>query len=144
MREHPRVGALSPRLIGVDGVPQQCLYPFPSLARLLRTAIGQQSPTPEEDVADGWLAGTALFLRREALGQIGGELDAGYFMYWEDADVCARLRQARVATGSLQRRPRPPPWGLQQRRSGLAGPGRLARLGFLWPAPLVCPAPTGP
>ncbi len=93
MREHPRVGALSPRLIGVDGVPQQCLYPFPSLARLLRTAIGQQSPTPEEDVADGWLAGTALFLRREALGQIGGELDAGYFMYWEDADVCARLRE---------------------------------------------------
>ena len=93
MREHPRVGALSPRLIGVDGVPQQCLYPFPSLARLLRTAIGQQTPTPEEDVADGWLAGTALFLRREALGQIGGQLDAGYFMYWEDADVCARLRE---------------------------------------------------
>jgi GT2 family glycosyltransferase len=94
MREHPRVGALSPRLIGADGKPQQCLYSFPSLRELLRIAFWLQDPPQEKDVTDGWLAGTALFLRREALAQIGGQLDAGYFMYWEDVDLSARLRQA--------------------------------------------------
>jgi GT2 family glycosyltransferase len=93
MRDHPRVGALSPRLIGADGRPQQCLYSFPSLRELLRVAFWLQDPPQEKDVTDGWLAGTALFVRREALEQIGGELDAGYFMYWEDADLSARLRQ---------------------------------------------------
>jgi GT2 family glycosyltransferase len=93
MRAHPRVGALSPRLVGVDGRPQQCLYPFPTLAGVLRVVFRQQGPPREADLADGWLAGTALFLRHEALRQVGGELDAGYFMYWEDADLSARLRK---------------------------------------------------
>jgi N-acetylglucosaminyl-diphospho-decaprenol L-rhamnosyltransferase len=93
MEEHPGVGALSPRLVGVDGRPQQCLYSFPTLAEVLRVVFRQQRPQREEDVTDGWLAGTALFIRREALRQVGGELDAGYFMYWEDADLSARLRK---------------------------------------------------
>jgi GT2 family glycosyltransferase len=93
MRAHPRVGALSPRLVGMDGEPQQCLYAFPTLAGMLRVALWRRAPQGEGDVADGWLAGTALFLRREALREVGGELDSGYFMYWEDADLSARLRE---------------------------------------------------
>jgi GT2 family glycosyltransferase len=93
MRAHPRVGALSPRLVGMDGVAQQCLYAFPTLAGLLGVALWRRNPRGGADVPDGWLAGTALFLRREALREVGGELDPGYFMYWEDADLSARLRE---------------------------------------------------
>ncbi len=92
LADHPRVGALSPRLIGGDDQPQQCLYAFPTLPGLLRIALWNP-PLSETEVADGWLAGAALFLRRQALEEIGGQLDAGYFMYWEDTDLSARLRQ---------------------------------------------------
>jgi GT2 family glycosyltransferase len=92
MRVRPGVGMLSPRLVGVDGKPQQCLFAFPTLGELLRVAF-RRKPREETAVIDGWLAGTALFLRREALQQIGGQLDARYFMYWEDADLSARMRE---------------------------------------------------
>lgn len=99
LKHHPRMGAVSPRLIGGDGRPQQCLYRFPSARDRLRQALRQPSPSlngseAEEASEAFWLAGTALLIRRQALKEIGGFLDDGYFMYWEDADVSARLRRA--------------------------------------------------
>jgi GT2 family glycosyltransferase len=40
-----------------------------------------------------YLTGASLLLRREALEDVG-LLDEGFFMYWEDADLCFRLRKA--------------------------------------------------
>ena len=96
--ENPNVGALSPGLIGVDGRPQRCLYRFPSAKGRLRSAL--RLPEPREEDGEGWLAGTALMVRREALESIGGRLDDHFFMYWEDADFSSRLREAgwRLAT----------------------------------------------
>lgn len=101
MDEHPDVGAISPRLIGVDGKPQQCMHRFPSLKKRLRRTFWMK-PKPEPDgqsasgrlAGPGWLAGTALMIRREALRQCGGGLDDHYFMYWEDADLSAKLLEA--------------------------------------------------
>ena len=93
LREHPEVGALSPRLVGVDGRPQRCLYRFPSLKAKLLEAVRVGAPR-EPPEGDGWLAGTALMIRREALEGLGGRLDDQFFMYWEDADLSMRLRKA--------------------------------------------------
>ena len=95
MDEHPRVGACSPRLIGMDGNPRQCRYRYPRLSTHVREALRMKpksvdSGGPEE----GWIAGTALMIRREALKQLGGGLDDTYWMYWEDADFSARLKEA--------------------------------------------------
>ncbi len=94
MAEHQDVGALSPRLIGIDGKPQQCLHRFPNFGQRLRRALWMQ-PKPEsgEQTGSTWLAGTALMIRREALKECGG-LDDTYFIYWEDADLSARLLEA--------------------------------------------------
>lgn len=92
MADHPKVGALSPRLIGGDGLPQQCLFSFPTLPGILRVALWHD-PLGETEVTDGWLSGAALMLRRQALEQINGQLDDGYFMYWEDTDLSARLKK---------------------------------------------------
>lgn len=39
-----------------------------------------------------YITGASMLLRGEALGR-EGLLDEGYFMYWEDADICFRLRR---------------------------------------------------
>jgi len=51
-----------------------------------------------------FITGASLFLRRRTLEELG-LLDEGFFMYWEDADYCFRLRRAgwRLAVASSSR-----------------------------------------
>lgn len=91
--EHPCVGAVSPLLIGVDDQPQSCVYTIPTFAIKFREAL-RHAPYPEPTEGNRWLAGTALMLRRAALDSVGGQLESSLFMYWEDADLSARLREA--------------------------------------------------
>ncbi len=48
-------------------------------------------PVPDQDL--DFITGASIFLRRSAL-LTPGLLDEGFFMYWEDADYCFRLRKA--------------------------------------------------
>jgi len=48
-----------------------------------------QRPVPDSKIK--FLTGACLLVRRQALDAIGS-LDDGFFMYWEDADYCFRLR----------------------------------------------------
>lgn len=89
MDANPAVGATSPRLLGADGKPQTCQYPWPSAGDLWRQAI-RLKPSRKK-TAGGWLAGTCLVLRREALERLGGRLDEHYWMYWEDADLSRQI-----------------------------------------------------
>ena len=91
LHAEPELGAVHPHLIGVDGVAQLCEYRSPTLTDALRIALRRQ---PREPARQTWLAGTALVIRRTALEAIGGRLDDGYFMYWEDADLSASLQAA--------------------------------------------------
>ncbi len=89
LESEPTLGAISPRLIGLDGRPQVNRHPLPSLGAIAR-AVLDRPPRPES-AGEVWLPGTALVLRRQALEAVGGRLDDAYFMYWEDADLSARL-----------------------------------------------------
>jgi len=93
MKEHPDVGAASPRLIGFDGRSQPCAHPFPSFRNRLFQTLWIPPPPAERNPEDlsGWLIGAALMLRREALQAAGDFLDTAYFMYWEDTDLCTRI-----------------------------------------------------
>lgn len=44
-----------------------------------------------------WVTGAFALIRREAFDALGG-FDAGFFLYWEDADFCRRARQAGWST----------------------------------------------
>ncbi|MDX1530320.1 MAG: glycosyltransferase family 2 protein [Rhodothermales bacterium] len=104
---HPGVGIAGPRLLNADGSWQPSCFPFPGSwgwfvendpvglvagrvpglrGRLHRYAM----PTRAHPVP--WVLGAALALRREAFEQAGG-FDEGFFMYYEEVDLCYRLHE---------------------------------------------------
>jgi len=72
---------------------------FPGSAVARRNVVTAIEARPSESSVEvDWVSGACMFVRRAAFDQVGG-FDARYFLYWEDADFCRRLR----AMGSLTR-----------------------------------------
>jgi len=100
MDEHPEAGAVGPRLIRPDGCPQPFAFgsdptPLYLLRRglsllLLRRPLHDWNTNLVQSV--DWVSGACLLLRRQALEQ-AGPLDEAIFMYFEDNDLCLRLRR---------------------------------------------------
>ncbi len=101
------VGVLGCKLLNPDGSLQLSCREFYTLesALLRRTPAGRFFPRHREltkhlmldfdhcesRVVD-WLLGTCLLTRRTALDDVGG-MDDGFFLYFEDVDLCYRMQR---------------------------------------------------
>lgn len=107
-----RLGAISPLLVNPDGTYQPQGGDYPTIWSLMNHILliddvpflGQFLPSTQKRVnyhpsttkinhllPIGWLAGTALLLKRELLDEIG-LLDEKIFMYAEDVELCMRAK----------------------------------------------------
>jgi N-acetylglucosaminyl-diphospho-decaprenol L-rhamnosyltransferase len=105
--EHPKAGAVGALVLNPDGSVQPTKRAFPSLWHAaLHGIVGIVWPdnpgTRAYTLADasfteprtvGWVAGTAVALRREAFEAVGG-FDEVFFFFVEDVDLCRRLWDA--------------------------------------------------
>jgi N-acetylglucosaminyl-diphospho-decaprenol L-rhamnosyltransferase len=107
--ENSRVGAVGPRIVDDEGNLQLSarkelsfvsgllgrtslltqLFPkSPLVKRLFPAAAELDGPT-----AVDWVSGACMIVRRQVLEEIG-PMDERFFMYFEDADLCRRAREA--------------------------------------------------
>jgi GT2 family glycosyltransferase len=108
--DHPGTGVVAPRLVNPDGSDQQTARSFPTPSAAI---FGRRSPLTrlfprnrwstrfltgrDHDGDDAfpidWVSGAALMVPRSVADEVG-LLDEGYFLFWEDADWCRRIKDA--------------------------------------------------
>ncbi len=107
LENHQAVVAVGPKVTSPDGSLQPTGRRFPNaltglfgrqslLTRAFpNNALSRQnlpSATVDEPLEVDWLTGTCMMIRSESFRAVKG-LDEGFFLYWEDADLCQRLRE---------------------------------------------------
>jgi N-acetylglucosaminyl-diphospho-decaprenol L-rhamnosyltransferase len=92
------VGAVGPAVRSSRGLYEDSARRFPTTFSLLRKAclgvreLDYQLPLDAGEPFDvDWLAGMFVVFRREAFAAVRG-FDERFFMYYEDVDICRRLR----------------------------------------------------
>ena len=105
LEAHAECGIAGPRILDVDGGIQGSVRGDPNL---LTGLFGRSSlltrlfpssglarrnvrPVSDESLEVDWVSGACMLCRRAALNEVQG-FDERYFLYWEDADLCRRLR----------------------------------------------------
>jgi GT2 family glycosyltransferase len=91
----PMAGIVGFRLRNADGSRQLSTGPFPTLANTLgrlflpRWRRKYSVPTTQQRCRVDWVTGCCLMVKRACWDQLGG-FDPGFFLYYEDVDLCRR------------------------------------------------------
>lgn len=96
-KKNPKTAAVGSRVVSESGVVQEWTGgKEASLYDLMRNNLGVPKSRriweSEVPMLSDWVAGTALFVRRDCFQESGG-FDENFFMYFEDMDLCKRFRE---------------------------------------------------
>lgn len=89
------VGVVAPLVVNERGEMEDSARHFPTPFKILCKAVGgckgSDYTVKNELVYPDWVGGMFMLFRREVFEALGG-FDERYFLYYEDVDLCARLR----------------------------------------------------
>lgn len=92
--DEPAVGLVAPALVLPDGRFQDSAREVPTpLDLVLRRRLAPRRGAIDVTGDVPWVVGACFIARRDAWDEVGG-FDESYFLYFEDVDLCWRLRQA--------------------------------------------------
>lgn len=91
-----RIAVVGPKILAPDGKEEDSARKFPTVGGLLAKFAGVNDGTyprsnGSEALNPDWIAGMMLVVHSETFRSIGG-FDEKFFLYYEDVDLCARLR----------------------------------------------------
>ncbi|MBD2177245.1 glycosyltransferase family 2 protein [Pseudanabaena sp. FACHB-1998] len=105
LQSNPNIGTISPKITFEDGRYQLSCGNLPSLTRECLDKIKYSLDNHYHSVLSkfydrqyskvqevGWVTGACLMMRRDVFEQIGG-FDENFFMYFEDKDLCKRVKE---------------------------------------------------
>jgi N-acetylglucosaminyl-diphospho-decaprenol L-rhamnosyltransferase len=88
-------GIAAPRVVNGAGLTEDSARPFPRISCIVRKVLGRPecSRYSENNIPNNpdWVAGMFMLIRRETYQALHG-FNEGYFMYYEDVELCARAR----------------------------------------------------
>ncbi len=98
--DHPEAGIIAPKLIGKNGKIQESVTSLPSLLGAIKeymfgqkNAYSQYAPSGNTPVEVEAVYGAAILIKKDLFFKLGG-FDEKYFLYYEDLDLCRKLRNA--------------------------------------------------
>lgn len=91
----PHVGIAAPLVVGADGAQEDSARSFPApwaiLKRLLTGRHAAVYLTAGQVSEPDWVGGMCMLFPRQLFALVQG-FDERYFLYYEDVDLCARLK----------------------------------------------------
>jgi GT2 family glycosyltransferase/glycosyltransferase involved in cell wall biosynthesis len=110
LEKNKYAGIVGPKIYDQDGAVQGSARKFPTL---LTSMFGRKSPFTKmfpnnpitskefvcfscngaDDIETDWISGACMIIRRKAIEEIAG-FDERFFLYWEDTDICRRIKEA--------------------------------------------------
>ncbi len=90
---------IAPSVISPEGILEDSVRHFPTFlnlaVKMLRLNDGRYVIQGNEPRPIDWSAGMFMLFQAEAFNKVGG-FDEGFFLYYEDVDICARLWKQRL------------------------------------------------
>ncbi|PIE07036.1 MAG: glycosyl transferase [Rhodobacterales bacterium] len=105
MEAHPRAGAAGSLILTPDGTPAYGAFRFPSILREFEDAARtnvlsrlldrgrEPSPVALERREVDWVSGSSVMFRQATLDAVG-LFDESFFLYFEETDLCLRIKRA--------------------------------------------------
>lgn len=97
LAEDKKIAVIGPKLIKEKGEVQEwCAGKEFSFWRLFKNNLGiidsKKIWKSQKEILADWVSGAAFFVKKEIFNKAGG-FDRNFFMYFEDDDLCKRIRK---------------------------------------------------